>query len=123
MHDPNTISTEVEETMDTQSVVVESRSGTSSARQAPAFPGLKIARRFTEPGEDVWNTVEWEKRSAVITGEKGDIVFEQYDTAGPKTWTQLAKNFVASKHFRGHLGPPERERSCRPVHHAVRYTL
>src|SRR5258708_7196239 len=123
MHDPNTISTEVEETVDTQSVVVESRSGTSSARQAPAFPGLKIARRFTEPGEDVWNTVEWDKRSAVITGEKGDIVFEQYDIDVPKTWTQLATNVVASKYFRGHLGTPERETSVRQLIQRVSYTM
>src|SRR2546423_10823674 len=123
MQDPNTMSTEVEETVDTQSVVVETRSGTSSARQAPAFPGLKIARRFTEPGEDVWNTVEWDKRSAVITGEKGDIVFEQYDIDVPKSWTQLATNVVASKYFRGHLGTPERETSVRQLIQRVSYTM
>src|SRR5687767_2427704 len=63
---------------------------------APKAAGLKIARHFTEPGEDVWSTVEWEKRSAIITGEKGDIVFEQHDIDVPKSWTQLATNVVAS---------------------------
>src|SRR2546423_6882197 len=123
MQDPNTMSTEVEETVDTQSVVVETRSGTSSARQAPKAPGRKSARRFTEPGEDVWNTVEWDKRSAVITGEKGDIVFEQHDIDVPKTWTQLATNVVASKYFRGHLGTPERETSVKQLIRRVSYTM
>src|ERR1041385_5869848 len=107
MQDPSTHS-DVEETMDSDSIVVQTRSESPTpsptSRSAPSFPGLKVARRFTEPGEDVWNTVEWEKRSAVITGEKGDIVFEQYDIDVPKTWTQLATNVVASKYFRGHLG-------------------
>ncbi|HXG23736.1 MAG TPA: hypothetical protein VNJ09_04205, partial [Chthonomonadales bacterium] len=71
-------------------------------------PGLKIARHFTgvlvsttasrgrdRSGEDVWNTVEWEKRSAVITGEKGNVVFEQHDVEVPATWSQLATNVVA----------------------------
>src|SRR5437773_10982035 len=82
---------------------------------APKAPGLKIARRFTEPGEDVWSTVEWEKRSAIITGEKGDVVFEQHDIDVPKSWTQLAANVVASKYIRGHVGTPERESSVRQL--------
>src|SRR2546429_9835924 len=86
-------------------------------------PGLKVARRFTEPGEDVWSTVEWEKRSAIITGEKGDVVFEQNDLDVPKGWTQLATNVVSSKYFRGHLGTPERERSVRQLIERVSYTI
>src|SRR5438270_12550741 len=82
------------------SAVVEARplETGKGAPAAPKAPGLKIARRYTEPGEDVWNTVEWEKRSAVITGEKGDIVFEQHDIDVRNGWTQLATNVVASKY-------------------------
>src|ERR1041385_8313046 len=103
MQDPSTLN-DVEETMDSDAVVVQARSESPTpsptSRTAPSFPGLKIARRFTEPGEDVWNTVEWEKRSAVITGGDGEIVFEQYDIDVRKTWTQLATNVVGSKYFR-----------------------
>src|SRR5579862_633532 len=85
------------------------------ARGKTRAPGIKVARRYTEPGEDVWETVEWEKRSAIITGERGDIVFEQHDIDVPKAWTQLATNVVASKYLRGHVGTPERERSVRQL--------
>src|SRR2546422_4300741 len=98
----------------------------TTVQMAPAAekaPGLKIARRFTEPGEDVWATVEWETRSAVITGEKGDVVFEQHDIDVPKTWTQLATNVVASKYFRGHIGTPERETSVKQLIQRVSYTM
>ncbi|MEP6754390.1 MAG: vitamin B12-dependent ribonucleotide reductase [Chthonomonadales bacterium] len=89
----------------------------------PKSPGIKVERRYTEPGEDVWATVTWEKRSAIITGEKGDIVFEQNDIDVPSTWTQLATNVVASKYFRGHLGSPDRERSVRQLIQRVSYTI
>ena len=109
-----------EETVDSNndSAVVEART-----LETAKAPGLKIARRYTEPGEDVWSTVEWEKRSAVITGEKGDIVFEQHDIDVPKSWTQLATNVVASKYFRGHLGTPERETSVQQLIRRVSYTM
>jgi ribonucleoside-diphosphate reductase alpha chain len=86
-------------------------------------PGIKVPRRYTEPGDDVWASVEWEKRSAIITGEKGDIVFEQHDIDVPKAWTQLATNVVASKYFRGHIGTPEREKSVRQLIQRVSYTI
>jgi len=86
-------------------------------------PGLKIDRFYTEAGEDVWGTVEWEKRSAIITGEKGDVVFEQRDIDVPRTWTQLATNVVASKYFRGHMGSLDREKSVRQLIQRVSYTI
>ncbi len=88
-----------------------------------AVPGLKMARRFTEPGEDVWASVEWETRSAVITGERGDVVFEQHDIEVPKGWTQLAVNVVSSKYFRGHINSPDREKSVRHLIQRVAYTI
>ena len=78
-------------------------------------PGLTIQRRFTRPGEDVYSTVEWEIRDAVISNERGEKVFEQKSCEIPKSWTQLATNVVVSKYFRGHLGTPERERSVRQL--------
>jgi ribonucleoside-diphosphate reductase alpha chain len=87
------------------------------SQSAPALPasGLRIERFFTTAGEDPYDTVEWELRSAVIQGEGGEVVFEQHDVEFPVTWSQLATNVVVSKYFRGHLGSPQRERSVRQL--------
>ena len=37
--------------------------------------GLTVDRYFTRPGVDPFDAVEWEIRSAVISNEKGEIVF------------------------------------------------
>jgi ribonucleoside-diphosphate reductase alpha chain len=86
-------------------------------------PGLKIERRFTRAGEDVYGTVEWEMRDAVISNERGEKVFEQTGVEIPKSWTQLATNVVVSKYFRGHIGTPERERSVRQLISRVADTM
>src|SRR5205814_1108928 len=54
-------------------------------------------------------------RSAVISSEGGETVFEQRDVEVPRPWSQLATNVVVSKYFRGPLGTPERERSVRQL--------
>jgi len=77
--------------------------------------GFQLRRYFTRPGVDPYSTVEWEHRSAVISGEKGDVVFEQHDVEIPKPWSQLATNVVVSKYFRGPLGTPQRESSVRQL--------
>ena len=76
---------------------------------------FRIERYFTQQGVDPYSTVEWERRSAVISGEKGDVVFEQHDVEIPKSWSQLATNVVVSKYFRGPLGTPQRESSVRQL--------
>ncbi len=95
-------------------VKVPSSAAKKSARGVGA-PGLKIERRFTQAGEDVYSTVEWELRNAVISNERGEKVFEQTDVEIPKSWTQLATNVVVSKYFRGHIGTPSREHSVRQL--------
>jgi ribonucleoside-diphosphate reductase alpha chain len=87
----------------------------ASARKAKKGAGLKFGRRFTTVGEDPFETVEWERRTAAITGEDGKTVFEQKDCEIPKTWSQLATNVVVSKYFRGPLGSPQRENSVRQI--------
>ncbi|HJQ85005.1 MAG TPA: LAGLIDADG family homing endonuclease [Candidatus Binatia bacterium] len=77
--------------------------------------GLTVVRRFVPDGINPYDTVEWEIRSAVISGESGETVFEQRDVEVPKTWSQLATNVVVSKYFRGPLGTPQRERSVRQL--------
>ncbi len=85
--------------------------------------GLTIERRFTKPGVDPFDEVEWERRTAVITDERGRVVFEQTDVEVPAFWSQLATNVVVSKYFRGQLGTPERETSVKQVIGRVVETL
>jgi ribonucleoside-diphosphate reductase alpha chain len=76
---------------------------------------VRVPRHFTRPGEDPFDAVEWELRSAKISNEQGETVFEQTDVEVPKSWSQLATNVVVSKYFRGHVGTPERERSVKQL--------
>jgi len=77
--------------------------------------GLSIPRYFTEAGQDPFDQVEWEYRTANISSEKGETVFEQTDVEIPASWSQLATNVVVSKYFRGHIGTPERENSVKQL--------
>src|SRR5436853_7755221 len=88
---------------------------TPSPPEATAPRGLTVARRFVPAGTDPYDTVEWEIRSAVISSEGGETVFEQRDVEMPKPWSQLATNVVVSKYFRGPLGTPQREPSVRQL--------
>jgi ribonucleoside-diphosphate reductase alpha chain len=77
--------------------------------------GIEVERFYTKPGVDVYDTCEWELRTAVITNESGAVVFEQKDVEMPKFWSQMATNVVVSKYFRGHIGEPSRETSVRQL--------
>jgi ribonucleoside-diphosphate reductase alpha chain len=89
--------------------------GTGKSRSGGEAKGLSIPRHFTDPGVDPFDTIDWELRSAIITNEKGETVFEQTDVEIPASWSQLATNVVVSKYFRGHIGTPERERSVKQL--------
>ena len=76
--------------------------GTSSKRAQikPNSDGLHIEPQFCPVGvKDPFDTVDWEKRSAEIKGENGDVLFEQTDCEIPASWSQLATNVVVSKYF------------------------
>jgi ribonucleoside-diphosphate reductase alpha chain len=77
--------------------------------------GITVERYFTKAGVDVYDTCEWDMRSAVIANERGDVVFEQKDVEMPRFWSQMATNVVVSKYFRGHIGQPDRETSVRQL--------
>jgi len=85
--------------------------------------GLKFERYFTPPGTHAYDLIEWEQRTAAITSEKGQIIFEQKDVEVPRSWSQLAINVVAQKYFRGSPGSPERETSVRQIVDRVVETL
>ena len=77
--------------------------------------GITVDRYYTKPGVDVYDTCEWEMRSAAISNESGGLVFEQKDVEMPKFWSQMATNVVVSKYFRGHIGTADRETSVRQL--------
>jgi ribonucleoside-diphosphate reductase alpha chain len=108
--------------------IVESSGGTSvpgyvrsepaearSKKSATSAPGLVFPRFFTEAGVDPFDEVEWDRRSAVIGNERGEVVFEQRDVEIPRFWSQQATNIVVSKYFRGQIGTPEREYSVKQL--------
>ncbi|MDP9360873.1 MAG: vitamin B12-dependent ribonucleotide reductase [Acidobacteriota bacterium] len=95
---------------------IRPRSSSKPARKKETKGGgIEVERFFTKPGVDVYDTCEWEMRSAGITSESGGIVFEQKDVEMPKFWSQMATNVVVSKYFRGHVGTPDRETSVRQL--------
>ena len=85
--------------------------------------GLEFPRSFSRDGHDPFDEVEWELRSAIITNERGESVFEQRDVEIPKFWSQQATNIVVSKYFRGQLETPEREWSVKQLIGRVVYTI
>src|SRR5438045_9182838 len=80
-----------------------------------AQKGLEFRRYFSREGISPYDTVEWEYRTAAITSESGEVIFEQKNVEVPKTWSMTATNIVASKYFHGKKGAPERETSVRQL--------
>ncbi len=85
--------------------------------------GITMSRYFTKEGVAPYDLLQWERRSAVITNEKGGVVFEQKDIEVPKEWSQTATNIVAQKYFRGKVGSPERETSMKQLIDRVAKTM
>ena len=81
----------------------------------PDGQGLEIERYFTTEGVHPFEEVEWEKRTATIGKETGEVVFEQKDVEVPEDWSQMATNVVVSKYFAGKINTPERETSIKQL--------
>jgi ribonucleoside-diphosphate reductase alpha chain len=88
--------------------------------------GVVFPRYFTaklDAGKTPYDELRWELRTASITNEKGELIFEQRDVEVPADWSQTATNIVASKYFHGKVGTPERERSVAQLVRRVVDTL
>jgi ribonucleoside-diphosphate reductase alpha chain len=85
---------------------------------------MKIQRRFTREGQDVYTQFQWSTRTSRITNPDGSVVFEMNDAEIPSQWSQLATDIMVSKYFRkagvpqadGSKGP---EKSARQVIHRL----
>src|SRR5690242_19343711 len=77
--------------------------------------GLEFQRRFTDGKVAPFDKVEWERRTALIGNDKGQVIFRQENIEVPKNWSQTATNIVVSKYFHGKPNSPERENSVRQL--------
>ncbi|HXW55706.1 MAG TPA: vitamin B12-dependent ribonucleotide reductase [Candidatus Cybelea sp.] len=84
-------------------------------KAARTMTGLEFRRRFTEAKVSPFDKVEWERRTALISNDKGQVIFRQENVEMPKSWSQTATNIVASKYFHGKPDTPERETSVRQL--------
>ncbi len=94
----------------------DGQEGTGAVAAAGGVGQHPLVRRyFTTADVDPFDAVEWERRSAVIYGETGEVVFEQHNVEVPKAWSQLATSVVVSKYFRGPLNSENREHSVKQL--------
>ena len=85
--------------------------------------GLEFTRRFTDGKVHPFDSVEWERRTALIGNDKGQVIFRQEDVEVPKSWSQTATNIVTSKYFHGKPNTAERETSVRQLISRVADTI
>jgi ribonucleoside-diphosphate reductase alpha chain len=102
-------------------VVEQKQSLPVAKRSGVVFPRYFTAR--LGPGKTPYDEIQWELRTAAISNDKGEVLFEQRDVEVPSDWSQTATNIVASKYFHGKLGSPERERSVAQLVHRVVDTI
>jgi len=88
-----------------------------------SHPGLKMEHFFSTPGVHPFDELQWEKRSAKITNDAGEAVFEQHNIEVPANWSQLATKVVASKYFYGDNETGQRENSVKQLVHRVCRTI
>jgi ribonucleoside-diphosphate reductase alpha chain len=94
-----------------------------TASESSESMGLKIEHFFSAPGVHPFEQLEWETRSAKITGDNGQVIFEQENIEVPVTWSQLATKVVASKYFYGDIETGQREHSVKQLVHRVCRTI
>ncbi len=99
------------------------RARRSNRNGGTATHGLRVKRLFTQKGRSPFDQIEWERRKASITDDKGHVVFVQENIEVPKSWSTLATNIVASKYFFGSVKSGFREDSVRQLVHRVARTL
>jgi len=81
--------------------------------------GMKIEHFFSTPGVHPFEQLEWDVRSAKITDDSGQAIFEQDNIEVPTSWSQLATKVVASKYFYGDVETGQREHSVKQLVHRV----
>ena len=75
---------------------------------------MKIQRRFTTAGKDVYSQFTYQMRTSRINNVDGSVVFEMKDAEIPADWSQLATDIMVSKYFRK-AGVPQVDASGKPI--------
>ncbi|MCK5172081.1 MAG: vitamin B12-dependent ribonucleotide reductase, partial [Planctomycetes bacterium] len=91
--------------------------------KASRSKGMKVGTHFSTPGVHPFEQIEWEKRTAKIAGDGGEVIFEQKDVDVPASWSQLATKVVVSKYFYGDKDLGQREHSVKQLIHRVCRTI
>jgi ribonucleoside-diphosphate reductase alpha chain len=92
----------------------------------PTSGARLVARRYTTPGVDPLDAVEYDRRDSVISNPDGSVVFATRGAEIPKAWSQLATDIVVSKYFRraGLFGDAAKgETSVRQVVYRIAHTI
>lgn len=103
--------------------VYRTSAGSAKDLETGQKKGLVVRRVFANSGTHPFDMIEWEPRTASISNEKGDVIFEQKRVEVPKAWSMTATNVVVSKYFHGKLGTPQRESSVRGLVDRVTRTI
>src|SRR5499433_318750 len=103
--------------------VKESAAAETTTGAAKGLKGLTFHRVYSDPSVSPYDAIEWELRTAAITSEKGETIFEQKNVEVPKSWSQTATNIVVQKYFHGRVGQPDRESSVRQLIERVAATI
>ena len=106
----------------TEKGVKQSAAGETATAQK-SLKGLTFHRVYSDPSVSPYDAIEWELRTAAITSEKGETIFEQKNVEVPRSWSQTATNIVAQKYFHGRIGMPERESSVKQLIERVASTI
>jgi ribonucleoside-diphosphate reductase alpha chain len=101
----------------------DKRTQSETTVNAPGSAGLRMEHFFSTPGIHPFEQLEWETRSAKISGDSGQVVFEQDNIEVPASWSQLAVKVVASKYFYGDIESGQREHSVKQLIHRVCKTI
>ena len=99
------------------------RERAKTAVRADNGKGLTIEHYFSTAGTHPFEQLEWEMRSARISSDSGEAIFEQNNIEVPVSWSQLATKVVASKYFYGDIENGQREHSVKQLVHRVCKTI
>src|SRR3979411_1818897 len=61
--------------------------------------GLRFPRVFSDADVAPFDQVDWERRTAEITDDGGQVIFKQENVEVPKSWSALATKMAVSKYF------------------------
>ena len=95
------------------------KQNSKSSVRATETKGLKVEHYFSTDGVHPFEQLDWENRSAKISGDNGQTIFEQDNIEVPVSWSQLATKVVASKYFYGDIDSGQRENSVKQLVHRV----